>query len=146
MSRASGRQEKTQMGKTMMAGGESSGVEDDQVSQRTPSCLPFHDFSNYFNLTMDIHTDEFSLHCPSTGPAASAATASPTHTHTAKAPESLTKKQRQNAAKRDVKKAAKAEAESQRQELLAKHKRELERARTTSGARASVENGHLVWN
>lgn len=46
-----------------------------------------------------------------------------------KAPESLTKKQRQNANKRDAQKAAKAEFEAERQANLAKHKRELERAK-----------------
>ena len=41
-----------------------------------------------------------------------------------------TKKQRQNAAKRDAQKAAKEEAERERLAKLAKHKRELERVRS----------------
>ncbi|KAI0630717.1 hypothetical protein C8Q77DRAFT_1200026 [Trametes polyzona] len=74
-----------------------------------------------------------------------------------KAPETLTKKQRQHAAKREAEKAAKAEAEAARLAALAKHKRELERARiaeqakaskkqTSGGMSASVdENGKLIW-
>lgn len=73
------------------------------------------------------------------------------------APESLTKKQRQNAAKRDAQKAAKAEAEAERQARLAKHSREVERAKiaeqyakssksVSGGMTAYVdENGKLVW-
>lgn len=73
------------------------------------------------------------------------------------APESLTKKQRQNAAKRDAQKAAKAEAEAERQARLARHKRELEHAKiaehygksskTASGGMTAYvdENGKLVW-
>lgn len=45
------------------------------------------------------------------------------------APELMTKKQRQNAAKRDVQKQAKLDAEAERLAVLAKHKRELERAK-----------------
>ncbi|KZT25213.1 hypothetical protein NEOLEDRAFT_1178628 [Neolentinus lepideus HHB14362 ss-1] len=74
-----------------------------------------------------------------------------------KAPESLTKKQRQNAAKREAQKTAKAQAEAERLALLAKHKRELERQRmaeqaasqgkkTSGGMTATVdEKGKLVW-
>ncbi|KAF9777289.1 hypothetical protein BJ322DRAFT_1188085, partial [Thelephora terrestris] len=66
----------------------------------------------------------------------------------------MTKKQRQNAAKREAQKAAKAEAEAQRQVNLAKHKRELEKTRIAEqyskkggGSSASVDNkGHLVWD
>jgi hypothetical protein len=46
-----------------------------------------------------------------------------------KAPETLTKKQRQNAAKRAADKAAKADAEAARLAVLAKHKRDQERDR-----------------
>lgn len=72
------------------------------------------------------------------------------------APETITKKQRQNLAKRDAQKAAKAEAEAERQATLAKHKRELERARMaeqyaqgkkhSGGMKAAVDaKGHLVF-
>ncbi|EKM50178.1 uncharacterized protein PHACADRAFT_264760 [Phanerochaete carnosa HHB-10118-sp] len=76
---------------------------------------------------------------------------------TQSAPESLTKKQRQNLAKSEASKAAKAEAEAQRQATLAKHKRELEKARMaeqftqqgkkkSGGMRASVDSeGHMVF-
>ncbi|KAI0709705.1 hypothetical protein C8T65DRAFT_575529 [Cerioporus squamosus] len=76
---------------------------------------------------------------------------------TQKAPETLTKKQRQHAARREAEKAAKAEAEAQRLAALAKHKRELERERmaeqaktskkTTGGGMSAYvdENGKLVW-
>ncbi|KAG5219593.1 Zinc-finger double-stranded RNA-binding [Salix suchowensis] len=46
-----------------------------------------------------------------------------------KAPESLTKRQRQNASRREAEKAAQAEAEADRLARLAKHKSELERTR-----------------
>ncbi|THH28838.1 hypothetical protein EUX98_g5356 [Antrodiella citrinella] len=75
------------------------------------------------------------------------------------APESLSKKQRQNAAKNEAKKSAKADAEAERLALLAKHKRELERTRMLEqsasskaskvggGMNASInESGHLVWD
>ncbi|KAI0369822.1 hypothetical protein BV20DRAFT_967507 [Pilatotrama ljubarskyi] len=74
-----------------------------------------------------------------------------------KAPETLTKKQRQHAAKREAEKAAKAQAEAERLATLAKHKREVERARIAEQAKASKkqasggmsayvdENGKLVW-
>lgn len=81
-----------------------------------------------------------------------------TQTQKQKAPESLTKKQRQNANKREAQKAEKQAAEAQRLATLAKHSRELERskmveqysksgAKTTSGGmKASVdEHGKLVW-
>lgn len=65
----------------------------------------------------------------------------------------MTKKQRQNAAKREAQKAAKAEAEAQRLATLAKHKRELEKAKIaeqyskSGGSSASVnDKGHLVWD
>jgi hypothetical protein len=65
----------------------------------------------------------------------------------------MTKKQRQHAARREAQKAVKAEGEVQRLEILAKHKRELEKARITEqyskkggGSSASVNNGHLVWD
>ena len=65
----------------------------------------------------------------------------------------MTKKQRQNAAKREAQKAAKAEAETQRLAALGKHKRELEKTKITEqyaqksgGSSASVDDqGHLVW-
>jgi hypothetical protein len=72
-----------------------------------------------------------------------------------------TKRQRQNAAKREAQKAAKVSAEADRLATLAKHKRELERAKmveqfagggggkgakTSGGMKASVDtNGKLVW-
>lgn len=71
--------------------------------------------------------------------------------------ETLTKKQRQHAAKREAEKAAKAEGEAARLALLAQHKRELERTRMAEQAKASKkqpsggmsayvdENGKLVW-
>ncbi|KDQ11847.1 hypothetical protein BOTBODRAFT_34938 [Botryobasidium botryosum FD-172 SS1] len=76
-----------------------------------------------------------------------------------KDPDTLTKKQRQNAARRDAQKAAKADAETERLAALAKHKRELERtrmaeqakaggssAKISGGMKATVdENGKLVW-
>jgi DNA-binding protein H-NS len=66
----------------------------------------------------------------------------------------MTKKQRQNAAKREAQKAAKAEAEAQRLATLSKHKRELEKAKIVEqyskkdgGSSASVnDKGHLVWD
>ena len=71
----------------------------------------------------------------------------------------MTKRQRQNASKRDAQKAAKAEAEAERLATLAKHKREIENARmaeqfkgkgsgkTPSGGMKAVvdERGKLVW-
>ncbi|OBZ66879.1 hypothetical protein A0H81_13181 [Grifola frondosa] len=74
-----------------------------------------------------------------------------------KAPETLTKKQRQNAAKREAQKSAKADAESERRAALAKHNRELERLRIdeqytskskkpSGGMTAFVdENGKMAW-
>jgi len=66
----------------------------------------------------------------------------------------MTKKQRQNAAKREAQKAAKAEGEAQRLATLDKHKRELEKtkiaeqyAKKDGGSSASVnDKGHLVWD
>ena len=66
----------------------------------------------------------------------------------------MTKKQRQNATKREAQKVAKAEAEAQRQETLAKHKRDLEKVKIAEqyskkggGTSASIDNkGHLVWD
>ena len=66
----------------------------------------------------------------------------------------MTKKQRQNAAKREAQKAAKAEAEAQRVAALAKHRREMEKERIaeqhskkSGGSSASVDGkGHLVWD
>ena len=71
----------------------------------------------------------------------------------------MTKRQRQNAQKRENQKAAKTEAESQRLAALANHKRELERTRileqyggksggksSSGGMKAIVdEHGKLVW-
>lgn len=77
-----------------------------------------------------------------------------------KAPETLTKRQRQNAGKRESQKAAKAEGEAERLATLAKHKRELEQVRmaeqfgakgakgkaASGGMKATVdEGGKLVW-
>ncbi|GJE90302.1 hypothetical protein PsYK624_064310 [Phanerochaete sordida] len=74
---------------------------------------------------------------------------------TQSAPESLTKKQRQNLARNEAAKAAKAEAEAQRQATLAQHKRELEKTRMaeqyaqgkkSGGMRATVDTkGHMVF-
>jgi hypothetical protein len=66
----------------------------------------------------------------------------------------MTKKQRQNAAKREAQKVAKVEAEEQRQATLAKHKRDLEKTKIAEqyskkggGSSASVnDKGHLVWD
>jgi hypothetical protein len=71
----------------------------------------------------------------------------------------MTKRQRQNAQRRENEKVAKGEAETQRLALLAKHKRELERVKMleqstgkssgksfSGGMRASVDDrGKLVW-
>lgn len=75
-----------------------------------------------------------------------------------KAPETLTKRQRQNLQKREKEKAAKIDAEAERLTALAKHKREAEKAKImeqdgkTSGKTASGgmnasmdERGKLVW-
>ncbi|OSD05257.1 hypothetical protein PYCCODRAFT_1432425 [Trametes coccinea BRFM310] len=74
-----------------------------------------------------------------------------------KAPETLTKKQRQHAARREAEKAAKAQAEAERLATLAKHKRELEKARIAEQSKAAKkqvsggmsayvdESGKLVW-
>ncbi|KAJ1306537.1 hypothetical protein OPQ81_007538 [Rhizoctonia solani] len=76
-------------------------------------------------------------------------------------PSAMTKKQRQNAAKRDATKAAKADAEDERLAKLAAHKRVLERERiaeayakpaagkgkASGGMTASVnDKGSLVWD
>ncbi|KAF9244195.1 hypothetical protein BU15DRAFT_42187, partial [Melanogaster broomeanus] len=69
----------------------------------------------------------------------------------AKASETMTKKQRQNAKKRELTKVVKAEAEAVRLAGLAKHKRELERLRIIEqsrqgGGKATVDDrGKLVW-
>ncbi|KAH6910504.1 hypothetical protein BKA70DRAFT_1100620 [Coprinopsis sp. MPI-PUGE-AT-0042] len=73
-------------------------------------------------------------------------------------PEPMSKKQRQNAQKRDAQKAAKAASEEERLAAVAQHKRGLERVRmaeqakksggktVSGGMKASVdENGKLVW-
>lgn len=70
----------------------------------------------------------------------------------------MTKKQRQNAAKRDAAKSEKNAAEAERLAALAKHKRALEKVRMdeqfaskgkskmSGGQSASIdENGKLVW-
>ncbi|KAJ3838547.1 hypothetical protein EV361DRAFT_897090 [Lentinula raphanica] len=76
------------------------------------------------------------------------------------APETMTKRQRQNAARRDAEKSAKAAAEQERLATLARHKRELERAKmdaqfgkgggkkaTSGGMKAVIdEKGKLVWD
>jgi hypothetical protein len=67
-----------------------------------------------------------------------------------------TKKQRQNAAKREAQKAAKEDAEAERKAALARHQRELEKARMEEqfrqgkkpggGMRATVDaKGHMVF-
>ncbi|KAF8550980.1 hypothetical protein OG21DRAFT_1513338 [Imleria badia] len=73
-------------------------------------------------------------------------------------PETMTKKQRQNARKRELAKSAKAEAEVSRLQGLANHQRELERLRIieqsqqgggkrpSGGMHATVDDrGNLVW-
>lgn len=90
------------------------------------------------------------------GPTQTPTTATPPHPSAA--PEAMTKKQRQNARKRELAKAVKADAEAARLEGLAKHKRELERLRiieqsrqgggkqTSGGMHATVDDGgKLVW-
>ncbi|KAF8624206.1 hypothetical protein AX17_007194 [Amanita inopinata Kibby_2008] len=76
-----------------------------------------------------------------------------------KAPETLTKRQRQNAKKREAAKSAKADTEGQRLATLAKHKQQLEKTKmieqlagkgggksASGGMKASVDdNGKLVW-
>lgn len=52
-----------------------------------------------------------------------------TQTAQLKAPETLTKRQRQHAAKKEMEKALKVEAEVDRQARLARHKRDQERER-----------------
>lgn len=91
---------------------------------------------------------------------ASASTVTPSsHHQLQKASETMTKRQRQNAQRRENEKTAKAEAESQRLAVLAKHNRELEKAKileqysgksggksSSGGMRASVDDrGKLVW-
>ncbi|KAG8746187.1 hypothetical protein FRC10_005703 [Ceratobasidium sp. 414] len=90
-------------------------------------------------------------------------TLTPASTQVSKQPsaENLSKKQRQNAAKRDAAKAAKVESEADRQARLAAHKRQLEKERIaqqyakpapgkgkeSGGMTASVnEKGSLVWD
>ena len=77
------------------------------------------------------------------------------------APETLTKRQRQNAAKRDAQKADKEAAEAERLARLAKHKRELEKVKIdeqykgSSAGKKSLsggmqmrvnDNNKLVWD
>ncbi|KII87029.1 hypothetical protein PLICRDRAFT_55089 [Plicaturopsis crispa FD-325 SS-3] len=94
------------------------------------------------------------LNAPTTG----AQTASPAKAASSST-ETLTKRQRQNAAKRDAARSAKAEADAVQAALLAQHKRELERERmkaqqsggrsklTSGGSTATVDgNGKLVWD
>lgn len=92
---------------------------------------------------------------PSLGqPAASSSSSAPSFA-------TLTKKQRQNAAKRAAEKEVKAASEKERVEALKKHQREVEKARmaelakqrgsgkgkVSGGMSASVdEGGRLVWN
>lgn len=71
----------------------------------------------------------------------------------------MSKKQRQNVARREAQKAAKAEAERLRLEKLAQHRREAERAKIaeqyasgsgkskiSGGMKASVDSsGALIW-
>lgn len=69
----------------------------------------------------------------------------------------MTKRQRQNAAKREAQKADKEAADRERLDKLAKHKRDLERARIeeqyksngkklSGGMQATVEDNKLVWD
>ncbi|KAG6860824.1 hypothetical protein C0995_007155 [Termitomyces sp. Mi166 len=75
-----------------------------------------------------------------------------------KAPETLTKRQRQNAARREAQKVMKEEAEHERRATLARHQRELENERMKEQARGKggkkvsggmmavvSESGKLVW-
>ncbi|KAG6895314.1 hypothetical protein C0992_001984 [Termitomyces sp. T32_za158] len=75
-----------------------------------------------------------------------------------KAPETLTKRQRQNAARREAQKTLKEEAEQERRATLARHQRELENERmkeqirgkggkkVSGGMKAVVsDTGKLVW-
>ncbi|CAL1715348.1 unnamed protein product [Somion occarium] len=83
---------------------------------------------------------------------------SPQSSQNFSAPESLTKKQRQNAAKREAQKSLKANAEAERLAVLARHKREVEKAKMVeqhalkgkkpSGGMSSYvnEKGQLVWD
>ncbi|KAF5368715.1 hypothetical protein D9615_010318 [Tricholomella constricta] len=101
---------------------------------------------------------------PDRAPASASASPSASQVlHKGTAPEALTKRQRQNAGKRDAQKAQKAQAEEERLAALAKHKRALERermaeqqqqqqraggkgAKVSGGMMASVdERGKLVW-
>lgn len=79
--------------------------------------------------------------------------------HRSSAQEPATKRQRQNADKRDAAKAEKDAQEKERLERLARHKRELERSRiaeqyssssskknVSGGMKASVDGGKLVWD
>ena len=72
--------------------------------------------------------------------------------------EAASKRQRQNAQKRENQKAVKADAEAERLAVLAKHKRELEKVRMaeqlsksagktpSGGMKATVDDrGKLVW-
>jgi len=80
-----------------------------------------------------------------------------TQSQAQKAPETLTKRQRQNASRRDAQKTHKADAEAERLATLAKHQRELEKSRmeeylsttgkkVSGGMKAAVDSsGKLVW-
>ncbi|KAG6900038.1 hypothetical protein C0993_003830 [Termitomyces sp. T159_Od127] len=83
---------------------------------------------------------------------------SPSQPKQKKAPETLTKRQRQNAARRETQKAAKEEAEQERRVTLARHQRELENERMkeqtkgrggkkiSGGMKAVVsDTGKFVW-
>ena len=77
--------------------------------------------------------------------------------HPSTAPETLTKRQRQNANRYDAIKAEKDAQERDRLDRLADHKRELERVRISEqhakggkkvlsgGMQAVVEDGKLIW-
>ena len=94
-------------------------------------------------------------HSPLSSTTFTEAKGSPTQTAPQTAPETLTKKQRQNLAKREAQKAAKVDAENERLATLAAHKRELERKRIAEqyahskkpggGQKAAVSGGHLVF-
>jgi hypothetical protein len=74
----------------------------------------------------------------------SGASASTPTTTTKPTPQSApTQKQRQNAKKRDGQKATKAAAESERLAALAKHKRELEKARIIEQSRSGGKTGKV---
>ena len=102
------------------------------------------DFDNIF-LTQAVF-QEFTNNSPSSSAPVQRATA----------PETVTKRQRQNKAKREAEKSAKLDAEAERRKTLEKHQKDLEKTRIdeqwrnrgkTNDSVASVsEKGSLVWS